>query len=1260
MGLRTLLKGLRPSGGKETPTSLSPLPSPSLSPSPSKVGTPKDNCITTATSSHTLQSGSCNSNLNIASDDSTPRDLWDEAYAILSVEDPGLIEKYENILLNQVKGNGDSSQNHLAPIGSYEREEQLRQIAKSKVEEVNLAQWQVNIGSHSVDLRGQFNKAVKIVVAAKDFVSSAVSAEPHAALAWAGICLFLPLLLNPSEQKSAAHDGLEAVPFCVHRLRVMERLVRPGNSGLTRSSYQPDSLELVKDFEVTVVELYKTILEFQIRLVRQHSDNWAKRYGRDIFKTDDWTNLTSQIKILEARCTEIAQDLSRERIEVALQVSERNMQRGLQEAQQELKKTTHVIEQQTIMQSAWRQTDEERKCVQLFRQSNPYENQKNRTPKRVSETGKWFLENDKFLDWRENEGPDLLWMSAKPGSGKSVLAKTMIDEGLVTLSHQKPSAVCYFFFKDISPYQRSALSAMSAILHQLFSAFPSLVKHALLPYNLSGKELLNLFNPMFDILCQAATDPTVGQIVCVLDALDECNEDDQILLIETITNFYHRSKDDSRVDDRPKLKFLLTSRPYSQILSQFHDLIKEAPTIHLSGDLESEKIRDEIDLVIDVRVPKLATDKGFDEEATNYLLKVLHTVDNRTYLWLSLIMEEIRLSERPANKRELQKIISGLPRSLIDAYDAILRRCRHPDLARQLLHIILAAREPLAVDDMKIATALANDFEYRSYEEIGTERSDAFEMRIKNVCGLLVTIDNGFVFLIHQTAKEFLIKDDDTSHKSDTWKHSFSPLDSEILLAKICISLLSFTHFSKAPLTIDDNDDEPIKRVSEYAKNHPFLEYAAINWAEHCQKAKLDSNPKWMSSILSLCSVNKPAFMTWYAIYQRLGRKRVPWKMTSLNIAAQFDFLNVLASLLESGEDPNEPDGHGATPLARAVRKSTMAVDLLLDANADINAYEWKEPWYEDVGETGSVIEVKPFAGTPLVMAVICNNPEMVKHLIERGAEINFPPHSFPTPLSAAYIACTCEEEPATEKILRLLLRSGANVCFEVKEEGDPVEMTVLHSAAMSKDLSMLQVLLGSRTADVNFQLREISSNARLMDQDITEDQSTIDEPEISFVKIKSSQFGPSSASERDMNGSRVDEDSEGGGIIDDTSIPDNQRSDNDSGSDFNSYIHQSDSSESSDPSQKHTYFIGATPLHLAARSGLVENVELLLEYGADPHIKNADGYTAMDFALELTHIDGIDDDKVFSSIKAELIELLEQNGHSSSDGEDSATSLDG
>ncbi|KAJ5690844.1 hypothetical protein N7462_005236 [Penicillium macrosclerotiorum] len=1236
MGIRTLFKSLRSSHGKGTPTSLSPSPSSS----PLTVQTDEKDSISTAPSNH-VQLGTCSSDIRVASDDHTPRDLWDEAYAILGREDSKLKEKYEEILLYQEGGNGDSTCNHLAPAGSYQREKQLREIATRKVEEVDLTHWKVNIGGKFVDVRDQFDKAVKIVVAAKDFVASAVSTEPHAALAWAGV--------------SAAYEGLEAIPFAVRRLRVMERLIRQGNSGLTRETYQPDSIELVKDFEDTAVGLYKTILEFQIRFVRQHSNTWANRYGRDVLKADDWMSLTSRIKTLEAKCTELAQDLSREQIEKALHASEHNMQLGLQGIQQDLKKMTSDIEQQAIMQSTWRQTDEERKCVQLFRQSNPYENQKNRTSKRVLETGKWFLENDKFLDWRENEGPDLLWLSAKPGSGKSVLAKTIIDEGLATLSHQKQSAVCYFFFKDISPYQRKAISAISAILHQLFSALPSLVQHALMAYYLNGKELLHLFDEMFDILCKAAADPAVGQVVCILDALDECNDDDRFLLIETITKFYREAKDGSKINGRPKLKFLLTSRPYSHIHSQFHDLMKEAPTIHLSGDHESAKIKKEIDVVIDAKIPKLAAERGFDEQATKYLLKELHAVDNRTYLWLSLIMEEIRLSERPANKRELKKIISALPRSLIDAYDAILKRCRHPDLARQLLHIILAAREPLAVDDMKIATALANDFEYHSYEEIGIERSDAFEMRIKNVCGLFVTINNGSIFLIHQTAKEFLMKDDDMDQTSETWKHSFSRLDSETLLAKICITLLSFTHFSKFPLTInddgddDDNDDvdEPHKKISEYVKDNPFLGYAAMNWMNHCRVAELDNDQQWMPSMLSLCSANTPAFRTWYTIHQRSDENHAPLTTTSLNIAAQFDFPNVLASLLEHGEDPNKPDGRGRRPLR------ALAVELLLKANADINAYEWEEPWYDDVSDGGGSIEVKPFSGTPLAMAAVGGDLEMVKYLIERGAEINFPPHSSLTPLFAAFVMCVSnqavseEDEASYKEILQLLLRSGADVCFGVKDESYPIEISVLHSAARTRtdDLSFLQMLLDSETADVNFQLQKSSKYVRMENQDTAEDRWSINESESSSLEIRSSKANTTSASGRDPSGSSDDEDSRNSENDDNTSTPGHQRSDNDSHNDsdndsdndsragFSDAASQSDSSDSFDSLLNRQYVFGATPLHFAARSGLVENVQLLLEHGADPHIKNANGHTAMDF------------------MRAELRKALQKNGYILSDG---------
>ncbi|KAM5342918.1 hypothetical protein ACJ41O_013884 [Fusarium nematophilum] len=59
----------------------------------------------------------------------------------------------------------------------------------------------------------------------------------------------------------------------------------------------------------------------------------------------------------------------------------------------------------------------------------------------------------------------MLWVSANPGCGKSVLAKYLVDSKLQTT---EPRTTCYFFFKDDFEDQRSATSALSCILHQLF------------------------------------------------------------------------------------------------------------------------------------------------------------------------------------------------------------------------------------------------------------------------------------------------------------------------------------------------------------------------------------------------------------------------------------------------------------------------------------------------------------------------------------------------------------------------------------------------------------------------------------------------------------------------------------------------------------------------------------------------------------------------------------------------------------------------
>jgi hypothetical protein len=106
---------------------------------------------------------------------------------------------------------------------------------------------------------------------------------------------------------------------------------------------------------------------------------------------------------------------------------------------------------------------------------------------------------------------------------------------------------------------------------------------------------------------------------------------------------------------------------------------------------------------------------------------------------------------------------------------------------------------------MCVATALAGDLSYNSYEDIGLEGPDAFRWRIQNICGLFVTIDDGHVFLIHQTAKENLMEKE--NEVSGDWRNAFRPNDSETLITSVCISLLSF-EFAKDPLPVEIYDVE--------------------------------------------------------------------------------------------------------------------------------------------------------------------------------------------------------------------------------------------------------------------------------------------------------------------------------------------------------------------------------------------------------------------------------------------------------------------
>jgi hypothetical protein len=148
-------------------------------------------------------------------------------------------------------------------------------------------------------------------------------------------------------------------------------------------------------------------------------------------------------------------------------------------------------------------------------------------------TCKWFLTHDTFRSWRAKPTSSILWVSAGAGCGKSVLTRSLIDERLLT-NKVTTSSVCYFFFRNGVKDRMGSASALRAILHQLFlnDSSRELIKYGVKKHHEHQDSLKRSFSLLWKLLMDCAEAPESGEIVCVLDALDECDEGREELIKE--------------------------------------------------------------------------------------------------------------------------------------------------------------------------------------------------------------------------------------------------------------------------------------------------------------------------------------------------------------------------------------------------------------------------------------------------------------------------------------------------------------------------------------------------------------------------------------------------------------------------------------------------------------------------------------------------------------------------------------------------------
>ncbi|KAJ5148145.1 hypothetical protein N7526_001497 [Penicillium atrosanguineum] len=552
---------------------------------------------------------------------------------------------------------------------------------------------------------------------------------------------------------------------------------------------------------------------------------------------------------------------------------------------------------------------------QVFKVTN-YEEQKNINPRRAEGTCQWALGSLEYIHWWENCGNDLLWVSADPGCGKSVLARSIIDDYIPASS--PAVTICYFFFKD-NDEQDSLGAALCAMLHQLFSQRPYLLHHALPSWEKNGDRLRQEADELWRIFLTATSADVSCKTICVLDALDECREDDQRRLIAQLGHFHCQSNSSTQ---NGWLKFLVTSRPYDHIQHQFQAVKDSFPHIHLKGEEENDRIHEEIDLVVKIRVKELAKTAFLSSKTTQELESQLLRMEHRTYLWLHLAICDIRTtfenSLRPA-----EESIRVIPPSVNAAYEKILSRVpsEQVDTVRKILKIIVAARRPLTTQEMGMALGIAICSRSRHTAEAGLD-SAHLDKKLRRLCGLFVFTNNSKIYLIHQTARKFLIKTDLSSSE-----YACSLKDAESQMALICLRYL---------LT------EGLERKKGQSTCIPiFLEYSSVYWTDHVRHMKSTENQELEPLLREIYNTTGELFLLWFPVFwkAKMQKKRTPMMNDAIHLAALNGHEQVVHDLLAEDESRiNIVDSTGSHAVMWAsLNGYEVIVQMILDHGAEVN-----------------------------------------------------------------------------------------------------------------------------------------------------------------------------------------------------------------------------------------------------------------------------------------------------------------------------------
>ncbi|KAF5010322.1 hypothetical protein FDECE_3527 [Fusarium decemcellulare] len=540
-----------------------------------------------------------------------------------------------------------------------------------------------------------------------------------------------------------------------------------------------------------------------------------------------------------------------------------------------------------------------------------------------AKTCKWLLQKSEYLDWLDPSKLDdhhgFLWIKGKPGAGKSTLMKFALNNARTRMKNR--IVIAFFFNARGDILEKSTTGMYQSLLLQLLEKLPNLQSVfdslGLLsrnggPQHWSVESLKELFE-------QAVMGLGESSLVCLIDALDECNEDQ---IRDMISFFEHVGNRTTSAGIGFQVCF--SSRHY--------------PHITISRGLH---------LVLEGQ-------EGHDQDIVNYLdseLKIGHSKlaekvraelkekASGVFMWIVLVVRMLQQEHDRGHMHKLRQKLRDIPGDLHELFRDILTRDDH-DKDQLLLCIqwVLFAKQPLELQQLYFAILIGVDSEAVSDYDPGEIGEDGMKRFIlsssKGLAEVTRSKKTRTVQFIHESVRDFLLKENGLKEISPDLGGNFQG-ESHERLKQCC---LGYMKIGIAGLNIDTSlpkasSQEAIEARQSANKAFPFLEYAVQNVLYHADAA--EGGGVSQCSFLRAFQLQVVDWIKYDNLFEKHQVRRHTPEASLLYILSEHNLPNLVAihpSNLSCFEA--EDERYGPPLLAALATGSHEAVYALLKAQA--------------------------------------------------------------------------------------------------------------------------------------------------------------------------------------------------------------------------------------------------------------------------------------------------------------------------------------